>query len=127
MSVTRARTVQMRRSEEMAVPAGVARRLDGADEGGGELAGWLDEEAGASVVKKRSGWVELLAGSGGDNRLLERGFALRARRLARVGGLSSLSDIPPESSIARCHRARRRASYRLGVSGGDDRRPREAG
>ena len=57
--MTRARTLQMRRSVEAAMlgRVGVIWRLDGggADERAVGFAGWMAEEAGASEKRKRSG------------------------------------------------------------------------
>jgi len=118
MSVTRERTVQMRRSVGMAEVRKAdfsallltVERTGFGGAGGGVVSG---------KVAKRPVWRRDSEGGGGaDGRLPERSFPLRARRLARVGGLSSLSDIPPESSIVRRD---------FGVSGGCGQRSREAG
>src|SRR5882757_8318496 len=95
MSVTSARTLQTRRSI-------VTEELRGCLRSRTEvLANWLSSPGTTSLIAEKSpAWVcesELEGGGGGL--LPARSFPRRARRLARVGGLLSLSDIPPESSI----------------------------
>src|SRR5258705_8047129 len=106
MSVTRTRTLQMRRS----VVTGELRvGFDwGLLEGKGDPSRAMEASAGSRssagaislMSEKRPVWFsESGPGEGGEGLLPARSFPRRARRLARVGGLSSLSDIPPESSI----------------------------
>src|SRR5271163_4543986 len=102
MSTTRARTLQM-------------RRAIGTIEGSG---GWRSGDERTSLIAEKSPfWLsESDSGEREEDLLPGRSFSRRARRLARVGGLSSLSGIPPESSIVTRH---------FRVSGGGGRSPRE--
>src|SRR5712671_1053802 len=101
MSVTSARTLQIRPSvvtEELRF----GLRWD-FWEGKGESsraveasAGWLSIIGAISlIVEKSPVWLsESGPGRGDEGLLRERSFPRRARRLAKVGGLSSVSDIP---------------------------------
>src|SRR6185437_1249573 len=98
MSMTRSRTVQIRRC------TGRADAVFVNSSGAGSLllmvalpppsstARWGAPGCTGSGVKRRSVWKGV--------RFAARGFPRPVRRLARVGGFSSFSAIPPESSIA---------------------------
>src|SRR5271170_23296 len=103
MSVTSARTLQMRRSveaaETSAILSGFWEDFLWTVEG---FAAVRSRDEGASLTAEKSpAWPSESGPAGKERELLGgRCFARRARRLASVGGLSSLSGIPPESSIA---------------------------
>src|SRR5271168_2851223 len=83
------------------------------------LDGWLSRAQAVSVRAEKRSFCprESASGGGEEGRFPGRTLPRRARRLVRVGGLSSLSSIPPESSIA---------TRDFRASGGGGRRPREA-
>src|SRR5580704_12014337 len=106
MSVTSAPTLQMRRS----IATGELRadlRWNLSEERGDPsrtletLVGRLSSTRATSLIAEKSPVWLIESGPGGGEEVLlpTRSFPRRARRLAKVGGLSSLSDISPESSI----------------------------
>src|SRR5882757_4930677 len=123
MSVTSARTLQILRST---VPRELTASLRwGSWERRGESsrtvkasADWLSSTGAiSSIAEKSPAWLSESGFGGGEKGLLPaRSFPRRARRLARVGGLSSLSAISPESSIV---------TPDFGASGGGGQSPRE--
>src|SRR5258708_1310933 len=96
-SLTRSRTVQMRRAY------GSAACFAGSCFAGEGLVGALMAGFSGGVLKRRPNWgaVGLCGSRGGLDgfTLAELAREGRARRLARVGGFSSRSDILGESSI----------------------------